>query len=308
MMRHPNLQKQGLTHMIPANSSIFMGIYVSDNIHLVSMDNVRDLLEKSFSQPVLFYFFSERSQACLNLGPVLQSIAQRYPQQLTLAVVDCDQQQQLAMHFGVQSVPTTLVIQQGQPVDGFAGEETEAAILARLQTVLPKPEQEMLTQAQVLIAQQSFNDAYPLLKEAAELAPQDVTIRLHLALVQIELGQLTAAEQALSTVLMADQDALYQSVKARLELAQQAADSPEVKALEQALQADPDNNELKQQLAIQYHQVQRSDEALGLLYQILQRDLNFGEAKKAFLDILATLPKGEPLAATYRRKLYSLLY
>ncbi|WP_337880148.1 tetratricopeptide repeat protein [Rheinheimera sp.] len=281
---------------------------MADNIQFVSMDNVRALLEKSFTQPVLFYFFSERSPACLNFGPVLQGIAQRYPNELTLAVVDCDQEQQLAAHFGVRSVPTTLVIQQGQPVDGFAGEEPEDAILSRLQAFLPKPEQQLLQQAQALLAEQNFAEAYPLLKQAAELAPQDVQIRLHLALAQVELGQLTAAEQALATVLMADQDALYQSVKARLELAQQASESPKVKALEQALAADPANNELKQQLAVQYHQVQRSGEALELLYQILKQDLNYGEAKKLCLDMLATLPKGDPLASSFRRKLYSLLY
>ena len=45
-----------------------------------------------------------------------------------------------------------------------------------------------------------------------------------------------------------------------------------------------------------------------MLFEILKQDLNFGEAKKLYLDILATLPKGEPLASSYRRKLYSLLY
>lgn len=281
---------------------------MSANIKPVSIENVRDLLEQSFSQPVLFYFYSERSPACLNLGPVLQRIAQSYPDALTLAVVDCDQEQQLAAHFGVRSVPTVLFIKEGQPVDGFAGEEPEQAILQRLSAFLPKPEDMLLQQAMPLLEQQNWTEAYPLLKEANELAGERVDIRLQLALVQVELGQLDAAEKALATVLMADQDALYQSVKARLELAQQAADSPEVKALEQALAADPNDKELQQQLAVQYHQVQRSAEALALLFEILKQDLNFGEAKKLYLDILATLPKGEPLASSYRRKLYSLLY
>jgi putative thioredoxin len=281
---------------------------VSANIKPVSIENVRELLEQSFTQPVLFYFYSERSPACLNLGPVLQRIAQSYPDALTLAVVDCDQEQQLAAHFGVRSVPTVLFIKEGQPVDGFAGEEPEQAILQRLSAFLPKPEDMLLQQAMPLLEQQNWTEAYPLLKQANELAVERVDIRLQLALVQVELGQLEAAEKALSTVLMADQDALYQSVKARLELAQQAADSPEVKALEQALATDPDNKELQQQLAVQYHQVQRSAEALALLFEILKQDLNFGEAKKLYLDMLATLPKGEPLASSYRRKLYSLLY
>ncbi|WP_127026081.1 tetratricopeptide repeat protein [Rheinheimera mangrovi] len=281
---------------------------MSANIKPVTIENVRELLEQSFTQPVLFYFYSERSPACLNLGPVLQRIAQSYPDALTLAVVDCDQEQQLAAHFGVRSVPTVLFIKEGQPVDGFAGEEPEQAILQRLSAFLPKPEDQLLQQAMPLLEQQNWTEAYPLLKQANELAVERVDIRLHLALVQVELGQLEAAEKALATVLMADQDALYQSVKARLELAQQAADSPEVKALEQALVTDPDNKELQQQLAVQYHQVQRSAEALALLFEILKQDLNFGEAKKLYLDILATLPKGEPLASSYRRKLYSLLY
>jgi putative thioredoxin len=281
---------------------------VSANIKPVTIENVRELLEQSFTQPVLFYFYSERSPACLNLGPVLQRIAQTYPDALTLAVVDCDQEQQLAAHFGVRSVPTVLFIKEGQPVDGFAGEEPEQAILQRLSAFLPKPEDMLLQQALPLLEQQNWTEAYPLLKQANELAVDRVDIRLQLALVQVELGQLEAAEKALGTVLMADQDAVYQSVKARLELAQQAADSPEVKALEQALVTNPDNKELQQQLAVQYHQVQRSAEALALLYDILKQDLNFGEAKKLYLDILATLPKGEPLASSYRRKLYSLLY
>lgn len=281
---------------------------MSANIKPVTIENVRELLELSFAQPVLFYFYSERSPACLNLGPVLQRIAQSYPEALTLAVVDCDQEQQLAAHFGVRSVPTVLFIKEGQPVDGFAGEEPEQAILQRLSAFLPKPEDQLLQQAMPLLEQQNWTEAYPLLKQANELASERVDIRLQLALVQVELGQLEAAEKALSTILMADQDALYHSVKARLELAQQAADSPEIKALEQALATDPDNKELQQQLAVQYHQVQRSAEALALLFEILKQDLNFGEAKKLYLDILATLPKGEPLASSYRRKLYSLLY
>ena len=281
---------------------------MSANIKPVTIENVRELLELSFAQPVLFYFYSERSPACLNLGPVLQRIAQNYPDALTLAVVDCDHEQQLAAHFGVRSVPTVLFIKEGQPVDGFAGEEPEQAILQRLSAFLPKPEDQLLQQAMPLLEQQNWAEAYPLLKQANELAVERVDIRLQLALVQVELGQLDSAEKALATVLMADQDALYHSVKARLELAQQAADSPEVKALEQALVADPDNKELQQQLAVQYHQVQRSAEALALLFEILKQDLNFGEAKKLYLDILATLPKGEPLASSYRRKLYSLLY
>ena len=94
---------------------------------------------------------------------------------------------------------------------------------------------------------------------------------------------------------------------AALELAEQAADSPEIQALESKLSQDPDNGLLKQELAIQYSQAGRKDEALELLLSVLRRDLAFGEAKKIYLDILATMA-GEPTASHYRRQLYTLLY
>ena len=46
------------------------------------------------------------------------------------------------------------------------------------------------------------------------------------------------------------------------------------------------------------------------LVTILRKDLDHGDGatRKALLDTIATLGKGDPLAAEYQRKLYSLLY
>ena len=53
-----------------------------------------------------------------------------------------------------------------------------------------------------------------------------------------------------------------------------------------------------------------SREALEHLFLILRGDINHadGATKKSFLDAIASLGKGDPLAAEYQRKLYSLLY
>ncbi|HBN89019.1 MAG TPA: co-chaperone YbbN, partial [Rheinheimera sp.] len=229
-------------------------------------------------------------------------------QQLLLARVDCDKEQDLAMQFGVQSLPTVMFIKQGRPVDGFAGVETEQAIRTKLAAYLPKPEDDLLAKAEPLLAAQDYAAAYPLLKDALALAPERSDIKLWLADTAIGLGQLTQAEAMLSEIKLAQQDALYKSVLAKLQLAKEAADTPEIQALEAALAAAPDNNELKEKLAVQYQAVQRSEEALALLFTVLQQDLNFGGSKKLFLDILAALPKGDSVASQYRRKLYSLLY
>ncbi len=271
-------------------------------------ENVRDLLALSQQKLVIFAFWSERAEQSKMLLQVLSAISTAYPEQLVLATVNCDLEQELAMQFGVRSVPTTLFIQNGQPVDGFAGAENEAQIRQRLQPYLPKADDLLLQQAEPLLAAQQWAEAYPLLAQAQQMAPERADIRKMLAYCAASLGKIDEAKQLISTVLLADQDGLYQQVLALIELAEQAADSPEIRALEQQLATEPDNLLLCQQLAVQYQQANRVADALALLYKILQQDLNFGESKKLMLDMLAVQPKGDALTATYRRKLYSLLY
>lgn len=274
----------------------------------VSFQNVRELLELSQQKLIMFGFWAQWDEPSVQLLPVLEKIAGDYPEHLVLAKVNCDTEQQLAMQFGVRSLPTVLFIQNGQPIDGFAGVETDAQIRARLAPLLPKLEDLLLQQAAPLLEAQQWQEAYPLLKQAFTLDPTHIDARLQLAYCAASLGQIEQAQSLISEVRLADQNGLYQQVKALIELAQQAADSPEIRALEQQLAASPDDLQLKQQLAIQYQQVQRFSEALALLFSILKQDLNFGDSRKLMLDMLALLPKGDPLAGEYRRKLYSLLY
>lgn len=273
-----------------------------------SFENVRDLLALSQQKLVIFAFWSERSVQSKELLQLLSAISSDYPEQLVLASVNCDQDQELAMQFGVRSLPTTMFIQNGQPVDGFAGTEPEGQIRQRLAPYLPKAEDLLMQQAEPLLAAQQWADAYPLLEQARQLATERADIAKMLAYCAASLGKIVEAKALLSNILLADQDALYQQALALIELAEQAADSPEIRALEQQLATDPDNLLLSQQLAVQYQQANRVADALALLYKILQQDLNFGESKKLMLDMLAVQPKGDALTASYRRKLYSLLY
>ena len=108
---------------------------------------------------------------------------------------------------------------------------------------------------------------------------------------------------------MADQNMIYHSLVSELELAEQSAQTPEITALEEALENTDDKQPIQYQLAIQYHQAKRYKEALNLLYSLLCNDLGYenGDAKKTMLDLLATVDDAA-LVSEYRRKLYSLLY
>jgi putative thioredoxin len=126
----------------------------------------------------------------------------------------------------------------------------------------------------------------------------------------VELKRTDEAEALLQKIKMVDQDAFYEQVVAQLQLKQQAAKTPAMTTLENALAAQPENLELMYQLALQMFQESMHRPALELLFGLLQKNRNFAEgaAKKTLMDVIASLGKGDPLAAEYQRKLFTLLY
>ena len=274
------------------------------NIVNITEANLHQTLEQSVATPVLFYFWSDRSQHCLELTPVLENLAAQYNGQFILAKVDCDAEQMVASQFGLRSIPTVYLFQNGQPVDGFQGPQPEEAIRALLDKVLPREEELKAQQALALIQEGNHADALPLLKDAWQLSGQDSQIGLLLAETQIALNRSEEAESVLKTIPLQDQDTRYQG------LLKQAADTPEIQQLQQEVDANPEDAALASKLALQLHQVGRNEEALELLFSHLRKDLGAadGQARKMLQEILAALGTGDALASKYRRQLYSLLY
>ncbi|WP_413734818.1 tetratricopeptide repeat protein [Sodalis sp. RH21] len=276
----------------------------------IDESNLQQTLELSMSQPVLFYFWSDRSQHCQQLTPIIDKLAQEFAGQFVLAKVDCDAQQQLAAQFGLRSIPTVYLFKDGQPLDGFQGPQPEEAIRDLLLKALPDPAELKMNEAAALMQQGQHAEALPLLKEAWQLSNKATEAGLLLAETYIQLNRTEDAEAVLSVVPLQDKDTRYQGLMAKIELLKQAADTPEIKQLQQQVQQNPDDAGLAVQLALQLHQVGRNEEALELLLGHLRKDLAAagGDARKTLMDILSALGTGDALAAKYRRQLYSLLY
>ena len=269
-----------------------------ENIVNINESNLQQVLEQSMTTPVLFYFWSERSQHCLQLTPILESLAAQYNGQFILAKLDCDAEQMIAAQFGLRAIPTVYLFQNGQPVDGFQGPQPEEAIRALLDKVLPREEELKAQQAMQLMQESNYTDALPLLKDAWQLSNQNGEIGLLLA------------ETLMKTIPLQDQDTRYQGLVAQIELLKQAADTPEIQQLQQQVAENPEDAALATQLALQLHQVGRNEEALELLFGHLRKDLTAadGQTRKTFQEILAALGTGDALASKYRRQLYALLY
>lgn len=268
------------------------------------------LIEESFKRPVLVDFWADWCAPCKSLMPILEKLAKEYGGAFLLAKVNADTENQIAGQFGVRSLPTVILIKDGQPLDGFVGAQTEKEVRELLIKHLPKPWDASLQQAQVLIAEKNYLTALPLLRQAYDDSGQDSHIGCLLAQQLVELKRTDEAEALLQKIKMVDQDAFYEQVVAQLQLKQQAAKTPAMTTLENALAAQPENLELMYQLALQMFQESMHRPALELLFGLLQKNRNFAEgaAKKTLMDVIASLGKGDPLAAEYQRKLFTLLY
>ena len=275
----------------------------------ITIENFQQvILEESKSKVVMIQFWAPWSEPCQVLAPLLESVAAEYPNDLLLARVNCDEQQEIAGQFGVRGLPTVIMVRDGQPLDGFAGPQEEHQIREMLDKHLPKAEDALLQSAAQLVEQGNYHEAFNFAKQAFEVNSERADIRLMMADCYVEVGQAELAKKLLAQVKLADQDAKYHSIIGKIELAEQAADSPEIQQLQAELNADPDNMELKVKLAVQLHQAHRTEEALMLLIAVLRKELGFADAKKITLDMINALPDGDPLKSQYRRKIYSLLY
>ncbi|MGI2787891.1 co-chaperone YbbN [Vibrio fluvialis] len=282
----------------------------SPHITDVTQHNFREVIERSASTPILFYFWAPMSDESAQLIPALQQLTQQYDGAFQLAQLNCQEEQAIAAQFGIQALPTIALFINGQPVDGLGGPQPIAAIQEMLDRHLPSQDERTLQQALTLVQNQQQAQALPLLLSLSDEWKRKGDAKLALADCFLATQQFEAAKAELAAIPLEYQDGYYKSLVARLELHEQAADSPEIQALERTFAQDNSNAKVAIELATQYHQVQRDEEALELLWSFLKRDLNTldGDMKKIFMDILNALGQSNSTASRYRRQLYSLLY
>lgn len=282
-------------------------------MHVVDIDenNAQQyLIDESFNRPVVVDFWADWCAPCKQLMPLLEKLADEYAGAFLLAKINADEQQGISGQLGVRSLPTVMVFKDGQPVDGFAGAQPETAVRELLQKHLPSPWDAKVAEATELLDQGDTAGAVGLLRSAWEESSKLLEITLAYAGALLEANRLDDSEAVLNEVRLVDRDALHEQLMAQIELKRVAGKSPEIAALESELLADEGDHAVRVKLAVQLTTDAHHRDALDHLLTVLRadRDWNNGEAKRLYLDTIASIGKGDPLAAEYQRKLFSILY
>lgn len=95
--------------------------------------NTQEFNELMNEKAVLVDFFATWCGPCKMLSPVLESVAEKMKDKVTIVKVDVDRSPDLAAKFGVMSVPTMIMFKNGRQVDAFSGYMPEANLIANIE-------------------------------------------------------------------------------------------------------------------------------------------------------------------------------
>ena len=285
-----------------------------------------EVIAASKTVPVLIDFWAPWCEPCKSLGPILEKVEVAYGGRFKLVKIDSDQEQQLGAAFGVRSIPTCILMINGQPVDGFTGALPEGKVKEFLDKHLP-PADELPEEEEPPLAADTSPEAL-LAKLKADVAndPGSESARFQLVKQLLINGSDDDAKVAFAPVIAQTAavrrfDSLKRWMDAIDFVAGHANEQGFAAAFDAKISENKRDFEARFDKARVLMATQRWTDALDELLEILMRDKAWSEdrARKTYiavLDIIDTpkpkvadgqIPPDDPVVATYRRRLSSVI-
>ena len=281
-------------------------------IHQVTMQDFQSLVvENSFKQPVLVDFWADWCQPCQSLIPVLHKLAEEYNGAFQLAMVNSDEQGELAAQAGVRSLPTVKLFVDGQIVNEFMGALPESEVRKFLDPYIKTETDAVLDEAIAAYTQGNKEQALESLNAALAKDPNNARLKINIAKLVANENDFDSAT-ALIDSLSSEEKELPEAkeILAHIKLANKLKDAGDPKELEQRLQKDPNDLDAMLKMSNYLSAAENYEAAIELLFKVMQKDASFndGAARKNLLDLFDLLGSEHPLVKASRRKMFTLLH
>ncbi|MCC8988342.1 MAG: thioredoxin [Candidatus Contendobacter sp.] len=277
----------------------------------VTQHNFAVVVENSQRTPVLVDFWADWCEPCKALTPLLTKLAQEYRGGFILAKVNADAERALAGHFQVRSLPTVMVIWQGQIVEQLVGLQPESAYRQIIDQFHAAPEEQLEEQIELLWQRGHRQEAVDLLREALNQEPASSEVKTTLAEKLLQLDQGDEARSLLQSLPAEERNRQPASgLLARLQFADLAQGAPDQATLETQVRRNPADCAARRRLAARQVLAGDYEAALEQFMDILRRDAQFEDeaGRKGLIALFEMLGNEHPLVITYRRRMFSLLH
>ena len=272
-----------------------------------------DVINASMLAPVLVDFWAPWCGPCKTLGPMLEKLEAEAAGKWKLVKVNVDENQELAAHFQVRSIPHVVAFAEGRPVDQFIGVLPEGQLRAFLDRLVPEGADAERHAAQTAWAAGRRKEAIDTIKAALALDPGYDDARLDLIewlIAERRIDEAKEEDKLLSPKTTQGIDARYNALKTELDAADAAADLPPADALIDAVNANPDDLEARFALANRLIAGRDYGGALEHLLAIVVRDRAFMDdvGRKTMLSVFELAANQPDLVSQWRRKLSASLF
>jgi putative thioredoxin len=281
-----------------------------------------EVIAASMTTPVLVDFWAPWCGPCKTIGPILEKLEKEYAGRFKLVKINSDDEQQLAAAFGIRSIPTCVLLMNGQPVDGFMGAVPEGQLRQFLDKHVPpageeEPEDVAAEEEPPLDAAGQLEK----LQHAVAANPADDDSRAEYVKALLLAGRVADAKTAFAPVAGKVAGVrLLDSLQNAIALLE-SADPKGVAVFDAKIAANKRDFDARFGRAAALAAQRQWTQAMDELLEILMRDKAWSEdkARKAFIAILALIdppkakvaegqiPQEDPTVATYRRRLSSVV-
>ncbi len=274
-------------------------------IHAATDESFKALvLDNSEKGPVLVNFWSKKAGPCLRQYPLLDQLVHNYQGKFLLINVDTETEVICTKEYGISSVPTLKLFRRGQVQASLHGFQDEAALKQLIEAHISRVSDQTLAEALALYSQNQQEAAYGKIAEAIIDDPDNPRLPLALAKLLMHEQRIEEADKLLNALPSpVNQDPEILQMQARLYFFKlvQAIELDEAGLITRA-QTEPDLLIAKQELVAHYVMTDQLEAAFALLLDKTPTD-----AEKALLQQLFRLLGDNPLVATYRNQLQTLL-
>jgi len=285
------------------------------NIIDINQDQFLDsVVEKSKTIPVIVDFWAPWCGPCKQLTPILENLVAKKNGKVILAKVNVDENQSISGQLNIQSIPTVYGFVDGKPIDAFQGVQPESKIEAMIDKLIDAtPGNEvpkLLEEADSFFKDRQYEEAQKSYEKLIGMDPSNPKIIGGLLRSLYQLNKFDDAKEILEGL---DDQILNNEEIGKIKKLIEGANKDEttnVQELVSILKKDPNNKEIRFELATKYLSLNETKLGFDELLHLFDSDPKWNEeaAKKKLLEYFDMLGFNDPNVKDARRKLSSLIF